>query len=198
MHLLVILGALALLGLHFLTLFAILAVRWRRRTLRELDRGGPGFSGDLRQRLNGGWVYIVLAQLVERGLVRRTEHPGTPARGGNPRFYYELTAAGTRAARETREALGQGHAPAARQHPAHVADCPACACGILAAILDSLRARGANLDGLKAVPLPRFLALFVPGAGRRFPAMRPEFDALVTATARFGLTWDDVQRARAS
>ena len=53
-------------------------------------------------RLGQGSVYPALRELEREGLVKSWEGDQMPERGGRPRRYYKLTAAGGRALRETR------------------------------------------------------------------------------------------------
>ena len=71
---------------------------------------GDGYGLDLiervKKRTNGqvvlgqGSVYPALRDLEEEGLVRSYEGEPMPERGGRPRRYYKLTAAGQKAATE--------------------------------------------------------------------------------------------------
>ena len=74
-----------------------------------------GYGLDLiervRERTNGkltlhqGSVYPALRDLEREGLVKSWEADPSPERGGRPRRYYKLTAAGQRVATETRNAI---------------------------------------------------------------------------------------------
>lgn len=55
-----------------------------------------------RLHLGQGSLYPALRALENEGLVRSREADPLPERGGRPRRYYRLTAAGARALRETR------------------------------------------------------------------------------------------------
>ena len=62
-------------------------------------------SGDIK--LHQGNVYPALRDLEAEGLVKSWEADPTPERGGRPRRYYKLTAAGQRAAlQQTRAVAG--------------------------------------------------------------------------------------------
>jgi DNA-binding PadR family transcriptional regulator len=50
-------------------------------------------------------VYAALNRLEERGLVRASLGDPTPERGGRAKRYYEVTATGLRAVRDTQRAL---------------------------------------------------------------------------------------------
>lgn len=54
-------------------------------------------------QLHQGSVYPALRSLEDDGLVTSYDGESTPERGGRPRRYYKLTAAGQRAAQEHRE-----------------------------------------------------------------------------------------------
>jgi PadR family transcriptional regulator PadR len=58
-----------------------------------------------RVRVNQGSIYPALRALEKAGLVRSIEADASPERGGRPRYYYELTADGLRAAREERKGI---------------------------------------------------------------------------------------------
>jgi PadR family transcriptional regulator, regulatory protein PadR len=52
-----------------------------------------------------GNTYPALRELETEGLVKSWEADPTPERGGRPRRYYKLTAAGQRAATEQKQAI---------------------------------------------------------------------------------------------
>jgi len=56
--------------------------------------------------LGQGSAYPALRELEREGLVKSYESQPLPERGGRPRIYYKLTAAGAKAATEHREAVG--------------------------------------------------------------------------------------------
>ncbi len=76
---------------------------------------GEGYGLDLikraNERSNGGVklhqgnVYPALRDLEAEGLVKSWEAEPTPERGGRPRRYYKLTAAGQRAALQQQHAV---------------------------------------------------------------------------------------------
>lgn len=80
--------------------------------LQALTRG-EGYGLELIERvkertqrkvvLTQGTVYPALRALEKEGLVESYESEPLPERGGRPRVYYRLTAAGHRAAQEQRE-----------------------------------------------------------------------------------------------
>jgi len=59
----------------------------------------------LRRNVSAGSVYTTLDRLEARGLIASTLAEGTPARGGRPRRYYKIAAAGIRALDEAHEAI---------------------------------------------------------------------------------------------
>jgi PadR family transcriptional regulator PadR len=89
-------------------------VNVRTALLQALIRG-EGFGLDLikrvKERTNGklklhqGNVYPALRDLEADGLLKSYEGPPLPERGGRPRRYYKLTAAGQRAALEQTNAV---------------------------------------------------------------------------------------------
>lgn len=76
---------------------------------------GPGFGLELMERvkdrssgqlmLHQGSVYPALRSLEREGLVRSYDGESVAERGGRPRRYYELTAAGAKAATRQRGVL---------------------------------------------------------------------------------------------
>ena len=56
-------------------------------------------------QLGSGSVYPALRELEREGLVASREADPLPERGGRPRRYYNLTAAGSRVLRETRAVI---------------------------------------------------------------------------------------------
>jgi PadR family transcriptional regulator PadR len=86
-----------------------------RTALLQALISGQGYGLELAERvrdrsrgktnLGQGTLYPALRALEREGLVRSWEADPTPARGGRPRVYYELTAKGAKAAQEEREAL---------------------------------------------------------------------------------------------
>jgi PadR family transcriptional regulator PadR len=59
----------------------------------------------LERDVAAGAVYATLDRLEAKGLISSRLAPGTPARGGRVRRYYELEAAGMGALNETRATL---------------------------------------------------------------------------------------------
>jgi PadR family transcriptional regulator, regulatory protein PadR len=86
----------------------------RAALLQALVRG-PGYGLDLIERvkkqtggklsLGQGSVYPTLRDLEREGLLESYEGEPVPERGGRPRRYYRLNAAGAKAAMEQREAV---------------------------------------------------------------------------------------------
>jgi DNA-binding PadR family transcriptional regulator len=79
---------------------------------------GRAIVKDAELRLNRsvsfGAVQATLSRLEGKGLVRSELGPGSEARGGRPRRFYELTPMGSRALNETRQsvaALWRGFRP---------------------------------------------------------------------------------------
>jgi PadR family transcriptional regulator PadR len=82
--------------------------------LQALIRG-EGYGLDLIERvkerthgkvaLGQGSAYPALRELEREGLVKSWEADPTPERGGRPRVYYKLTAAGQRAAMNHQEVV---------------------------------------------------------------------------------------------
>jgi PadR family transcriptional regulator PadR len=76
---------------------------------------GDGYGLDLIDRVKGmtngavslhqGSVYPLLRELEDDGFLDSYEGDALPERGGRPRRYYKLTAAGRRAALEERQAI---------------------------------------------------------------------------------------------
>lgn len=54
-----------------------------------------------------GAVYATLDRLEEKGLTRSRVHDGPAARGGRARRFYDITAAGRRAVRESQRVLAR-------------------------------------------------------------------------------------------
>ena len=68
--------------------------------LRELqDRGGRDVAR--------GALYVTLDRLEGKGLLASTTEPGTPVRGGRPRRFYRVRAAGRQALRASLESLAR-------------------------------------------------------------------------------------------
>lgn len=86
----------------------------RAALLQALVRG-PGYGLDLIERvktqtggkfvLGQGSVYPALRELEREGLLESYEGDPVPERGGRPRRYYRLNAAGAKAATEQRDAV---------------------------------------------------------------------------------------------
>jgi PadR family transcriptional regulator, regulatory protein PadR len=68
-----------------------------------IDRVRERTNGDVK--LHQGSVYPALRELESEGLVRSYESEPLPERGGRPRRYYQLTAAGQRAAYKQAETV---------------------------------------------------------------------------------------------
>jgi PadR family transcriptional regulator PadR len=79
---------------------------------------GPGFGLEIHDRLrdrgleglvSAGAIYPVLRELERDGMLTSFAGETTPARGGRPRIYYELTGEGRRVAfGEAEQARGWG------------------------------------------------------------------------------------------
>lgn len=61
----------------------------------------------LKRTVSAGAVYTTLDRLESRGLVHSRVDEGTPARGGRPRRYYSVAAAGARALNESHKTLSE-------------------------------------------------------------------------------------------
>ncbi len=61
----------------------------------------------LNREVAAGAVYATLDRIEEKGLILSRLEEGTPVRGGRPRRYYRLTAAGVKALNESKTALEQ-------------------------------------------------------------------------------------------
>jgi DNA-binding PadR family transcriptional regulator len=68
-----------------------------RAILREVE-------GRLDRTVAAGAVYATLDRLEEKGLTSSTLGPGTPQRGGRPRRFYTVEAAGVQALNQARTA----------------------------------------------------------------------------------------------
>jgi DNA-binding PadR family transcriptional regulator len=74
------------------------------------DLGANAYGVPIRERAQRVWgrrlsigaIYVPLERLVGRGLLRATQGEPTPVRGGRRKRYYDVTARGLRALRETR------------------------------------------------------------------------------------------------
>jgi DNA-binding PadR family transcriptional regulator len=69
-----------------------------RAVLKEVQRR-------LRREVSAGAVYATLDRLEGKGLVSSRLGAGTPARGGHPRRFYEITHAGVRALNKSKAAV---------------------------------------------------------------------------------------------
>ncbi|MBL9026901.1 MAG: helix-turn-helix transcriptional regulator [Myxococcales bacterium] len=69
--------------------------------LELIDRVREATNGELV--LGQGSVYPALRDLEREGMVESYEGPPLPERGGRPRIYYRITAAGQRAALDDRQ-----------------------------------------------------------------------------------------------
>lgn len=58
-----------------------------------------------RVKLHQGNIYSALREMEGERLVKSYDGPSMPERGGRPRRYYKITAAGARAAREQLEVV---------------------------------------------------------------------------------------------
>ncbi len=86
-----------------------------RAALLQALISGDGYGLELIERvrekskgavvLHQGSIYPALRALEDEGFVRSYDGEPLPERAGRPRRYYKLTAAGRRAALETREAV---------------------------------------------------------------------------------------------
>jgi PadR family transcriptional regulator PadR len=86
-----------------------------KSALLQVLASGEGYGLELIERvrdrteglvsLHQGSVYPALRWLERRGLVESYEAAGPPDRGGRPRRYYRITAAGRRTAEEHRKAV---------------------------------------------------------------------------------------------
>lgn len=64
--------------------------KYRAAVLSAID-SGHSTSREIRDAVNGGgWIYVVLSEMVKEGALTRTEEPGGPERGYRPRFRYAL------------------------------------------------------------------------------------------------------------
>ena len=68
------------------------------RILQELRSSGG-------RRVSRGALYVTLARLEEKGLLHSRAGEPSPARGGRPRHYVRVSAAGLRALRTSRATL---------------------------------------------------------------------------------------------
>jgi DNA-binding PadR family transcriptional regulator len=71
-----------------------------RAVLREVQE-----SSAKQRTISAGSVYATLDRLAAKGLLASRLERGTPARGGLPRRFYQLTAAGAASLNEARGAL---------------------------------------------------------------------------------------------
>jgi DNA-binding PadR family transcriptional regulator len=69
-----------------------------RAVLKEVQRR-------LQREASAGAVYATLDRLEAKGLVSSRLGGGTPARGGRPRRFYEITQPGVRALNESKAAV---------------------------------------------------------------------------------------------
>jgi DNA-binding PadR family transcriptional regulator len=76
------------------------AEAYGRAVLRQLQEGSP--KG---RTISAGAVYATLDRLEAKGLLASRLERGTPERGGLPRRFYRLTAAGASALNDARAAL---------------------------------------------------------------------------------------------
>lgn len=71
-----------------------------RAVLRDVEEAMDG-----ARSVSAGAVYATLDRLESKGLLRSKLASGTPERGGRPRRFYHVSAAGLRALNETRSTL---------------------------------------------------------------------------------------------
>jgi len=71
------------------------------RVIEVIRTWGPSTALEVRIALGYGesmwrgfWVYSVLRQLVRAGILRDASEPGSPSRGGRPRWRYSLAPGG--------------------------------------------------------------------------------------------------------